>query len=216
MRGGSREKHGASFNRGSKDIMKNTRNTMLVSFGVAAIAAMAMTACGSDKTEPGKDTGHTAAPAQTSAPAAVTNAPAATTAPAATSSAITNAPAPAATGPNGRSAVPTLDEWNAASDVTVKGSSKLGCETRMVREWLRVSCRGKNATGGEPSNVTLKKGGGHGDTFTFARNKVASLVCPFVDGTDIVAEFEWTDSKHELVVSWPHGAPTPPSKGEFR
>ena len=33
---------------------------------------------------------------------------------------------------------------------------------------------------------------------------------------DIVAEFAWTDKKMELVVSWPHGAPTPPSKGEFR
>src|SRR5687768_13823004 len=47
--------------------------------------------------------------------------------------------------PGGRSAVPTLDEWNAQTkEVTVRGSSKLNCETKMVREWLRVSCRGKN------------------------------------------------------------------------
>ena len=85
-----------------------------------------------------------------------------------------------------------------------------------MREWLRISCRGKNDTGGEPVSVTIKKGGGKGDTFTFAANKVASLVCPYVDGVDIAAEFAWTDKKQELVVSWPHGAPMPPLKGEFR
>ena len=194
---------------------KQAKQTLL-SFGAMVIAAAAMTACGSDKTEPGKDApATTAAPAKTNAPAAITNAPA-TNAPAAATSAPEPTAAPAAAGPNGKSAVPKLDEWNAASEVPVKGASKLGCETKMVREWLRVSCRGKNDTGGEPKAVTITKGGGKGETFTFAANKVASLVTTFVDGTDLVAEFEWTDAKHELIVSWPHGAPTPPSKGAFK
>lgn len=187
--------------------------TKLLSFGAIVIAAAALSACGSDKTEPGKDApATTAAPAKTTTPAATATAASTAAAPATA----TATAAPAATGPNGRSAVPKLDEWNAASEVIVKGAKPLGCETKMVREWLRVSCRGKNGTGGEPKAVTLTKGGGKGDTFTFAANKVSSLVCPFVDGTDIRAEFEWSDSKKTLVVSWPHGAPEPPAKGEFR
>ncbi len=197
--------------------MNNHVKHTLLSFGAIAIAAAALTACGSDKTEPGKDApATTAAPAKTNPPAAVTNAPAATSAAATADPTPAPTTAPAAAGPNGKSAVPKLDEWNAASEVPVKGASKLGCETKMVREWLRVSCRGKNDTGGEPKAVKVTKGGGKGEDFTFASNKVASLVTTFVDGTDLVAEFEWTDAKHELVVSWPHGAPTPPSKGTFK
>jgi hypothetical protein len=98
----------------------------------------------------------------------------------------------------------------------VKGSSALNCETKMVREWLRVSCRGKNDTGGKPTAVTLTRGGGKGDTFTFASKDVASLVCPFVDGVHFEAEFKWTDKKKKLVVKWPHGAPKPPAMGVFQ
>jgi hypothetical protein len=173
---------------------------------IAAVLAAALTACGSNK-DPEKD------PAMQPTAATIGGKP--STAFAAGTGA-QPPPPPAAAGPNGRSAVPTTDEWNAAKEVGVKGSTKLNCETKMVREWLRVSCRGKNDTGGEAKNVTIKKGGGRGDTFTFAANKVTSLICPFVDGTDLVAEFEWTDKKQELIVSWPHGAPMPPLKGEFR
>lgn len=198
-----------------KNVARSRRNT-LVSFMAAALAVGALTACGSDKSDPTKD--NPPAPGGQTAAAATNNpTPAATSAaPAATSAAVNTTP-PAATGPNGRSAVPTVAEWNAETkEVGVKGSSKLNCETKMVREWLRVSCRGKNDTGGEPKGVRITKGGGRGDTFTFASGGVASLVTPFVNGTDLAAEFEWTDKKMELVVSWPHGAPMPPLKGEFR
>src|SRR5687767_10353928 len=67
----------------------------------------------------------TAAPKTT---AAATNA--AATAAATSTAASTVAPLPA-----GRSAVPTLDEWNnLKKEVTVKGSSALNCETKIVRE----------------------------------------------------------------------------------
>lgn len=187
-------------------------------FALAALA-FALAGCGnSDKPDKDKPA---APPAQTPAtqgggqvaPGQIAANPANT--PAATAVNATP-PAAAAPGPNGRSTVPSLDEWNAAKEIGVRGSTKLNCETKMVREWLRISCRGKNDTGGEPTGVTIKKGGGRGDTFTFAGNKVASLVCPFVDGTDIAADFTWTDKKQELVISWPHGAPMPQLKGEFR
>ncbi len=203
-----------------KNSAQPSRKGTLV-FAATAMVAFALTACGSDKADPSKDpaapgpkssAGATnAAPAQTNSPVTNTPQPNATNVPAPATA------APAATGPNGRSAVPTMAEWSAETkEVGVKGSTKLNCETKMVREWLRVSCRGKNDTGGEPKAVSIKKGGGRGDTFTFASGGVASLVCPYVDGVDLAAEFEWSDKKMELVVSWPHGAPMPPLKGEFR
>jgi hypothetical protein len=116
----------------------------------------------------------------------------------------------------GKSKVPTIAEWNAVTkEVTVKGSSKLNCETKMVREWLRVSCRGKNHTGGEPTGVTVVSGGGRGEDFAFTGSGVSSLVVRFVEGVDLKARFSWSDRSHTLRVWWPRGAPEPPPKGEF-
>jgi hypothetical protein len=207
---------------------RRLHQSALLSFVTAAIVAASITGCGSEKSDPARENPPAPVKAAGTGGPAGNYAPAGNQAPAGGNTTAINAPGPtgasipgqsptpAAAGPNGRSAVPTVEEWTGAKEIGVKGSTKLNCETKMVREWLRVSCRGKNDTGGEPKNVTMRKGGGRGDTFVFAGNKVASLVCPFVNGTDIVADFEWTDKKKELVVSWPHGAPEPPLKGEFR
>jgi hypothetical protein len=110
--------------------------------------------------------------------------------------------------------VPSLEEWNAVGEVTVKGSSALSCETKMVREWFRVSCRGKNDSGGTPTTVKVTKGGGAG-TYAYAVGGVTSLVTPYIDGTDLEAVFSWTDKSHKLVLSWPKGASKPPIHGVF-
>ena len=116
----------------------------------------------------------------------------------------------------GRSTVPTPDEWRAVTkEVTVRGSGALNCETKMVREWLRVSCRDKNPTGGTPTGVNVTSGGGQGDDFTFAAGGVASLVVRFVEGVSIDAVFAWTDESRTLHVAWPRGAPEPGDKGVF-
>ncbi len=116
-----------------------------------------------------------------------------------------------------RSSVPSTAEWNAQTrEVVVRGSSALNCETKMVREWLRISCRGKNQTGGEPTGVVVSKGGGRGDDFVFTGNKVASLVVRFVPGVDLEARFSWTNKSSTCRVWWPRGAPEPPYKGTFR
>lgn len=115
---------------------------------------------------------------------------------------------------SGRSPVPQLNEWAAVKEVTVKGSSSLGCETKMVREWLRVSCRGKNSTGGTPTSVVVLKGR-RSDTFTYASGGVTSLVAPFEDGADIEATFSWTNVSHKLVARWPRGSAKPVVVGTF-
>lgn len=125
--------------------------------------------------------------------------------------------APAAGADGGKSAVPTTDEWNAVKkEITVSGSGKLNCETKQLREWIRVSCRDPNDSGGSPTGVRVTKGGGRGDDFVFTAPKVASLVFRFVDGVHLEAEFTWTDKKQTLIVDWPHGAPEPPAKGRFQ
>lgn len=119
--------------------------------------------------------------------------------------------------PSGKSAVPTTEEWNAQTrEVTVLGSGKLNCETKQVREWIRVSCKGKNDTGGEATGVKVTKGGGRGDDFVFASGGVASLVYRFYEGQSLEAEFKWTDKTKTLVVAWPNGAPEPPARGAFK
>lgn len=114
----------------------------------------------------------------------------------------------------GRSAVPTLEEWNAVTkEVNVKGSSALQCETKMLREWLRVSCRGKNDTGGTPTSVITQKGGF--GAYLFASGGVTSIVLPFVEGIDATFLFSWTDKVHPLHLRWPHRSPMPSFLGEF-
>lgn len=185
--------------------------------GASAIAA-AVSGCGGGE-HSASGSAATATAANTSAPAkpASTGTGASTGGlAAAATAAATGTGSAAPEGPAGRSKVPTQEEWSAAKEVGVKGSTKLSCETKMVREWLRVSCKGKNDTGGEPTGMTIKKGGNNGTTFTNSQAGLTSLVVAYIDGVDLVAEFVWTDKKSELVVSWPHGAPEPPLKGEFR
>ena len=112
------------------------------------------------------------------------------------------------------SQVPTAQEWDAVGEVTVKGSSALNCETKMVRDWFRASCRGKNDTGGVPTTVKVVSGR-KPETFQYAVGGVTSIVTLFTEGTHLEAVFSWTDKSHKLVLDWPKGAPKPPILGVF-
>jgi len=107
--------------------------------------------------------------------------------------------------------LPTAGEWNAVKEeVVVKGSSALGCETKMVREWLRISCRGKNDHGGSPVGVSITKGGEGGNAMTFRDKGLVSLVMRFERGTSLEAMFFWTDRSHKLHANWPAGQSAAP------
>ena len=143
-----------------------------------------------------------------------TGAGGASKAPAGTTAAAPAPPPSPIAPPSGRSAMPTLAEWGSMKEVTVKGSSALRCETKMVREYLRVSCRDKNDTGGTPTTVKVVKGG-RGEALLFASGGVTSMIIPFVEGIDAEAEFSWTDKSHKLALTWPRGAPKPTVLGTF-
>lgn len=124
------------------------------------------------------------------------------------------ATASAAALPPGRSSVPTLDEWNATTkEVTVKGSSALGCETKMIREYLRVLCRGKNDTGGVPKHIVLQKG--IVENHIFVDREIVSLVVPYVEGINATFVFTWSDTTHPFVLKWPRGTAKPAIIGTF-
>jgi hypothetical protein len=110
--------------------------------------------------------------------------------------------------------VPTPQEWDAVGEVTVKGSSALSCETKMIRDWFRAACRGKNDTGGRPTTVKVVAGRLPG-TFEYAVGGVTSLVTPFMDGTHLEAVFSWTDKSHKLVLDWPKDKPKPQILGVY-
>ncbi|MBL8743768.1 MAG: hypothetical protein JNK04_21815 [Myxococcales bacterium] len=134
----------------------------------------------------------------------------------ATPSASGSAPAPTATSLPGHSPVPTTAEWEAASEVTVINSSKLGCETKALREWVRVNCKGKNDTGGQANSVSIHKGNEKNELFTYTTVGLASLVFPFSTGTDVQATVGWDDGKSSKFTSqWPNGSPKPAAYGKF-
>lgn len=115
--------------------------------------------------------------------------------------------------PSGHSKVPGLDEWNAVPrEITVRHSTSLGCETKMLREWLRVSCRGRGQLG-VPISVSINRQQGQQAYKLATPGALTSLVAQVVRGKTLEASFVWENGgahrSATLLVSWPHGAPKP-------
>lgn len=170
-----------------------------LTFIVAACAAL--TACRSEKSPSDDAKASPTTPVKPSPAATNTSAPAATTA----AQAPTQAPAPAAQG--GHTAVPTTAEWAAVGEVNVKNSTSLGCETKMIREWLRVSCSTK-VNSNPPKSINVVRPAGDKEFFTFTTSDLMSLVMPVRPGVDAEVKFVWRGSgARTLRVTWPAGAP---------
>ena len=111
------------------------------------------------------------------------------------------------------SKVPTIAEWNAVPrEINVSGSGSNNCETKMLREWLRVSCR-KHVDHGDPGQVDTFSGGQQHFQFPAAgqpASGVVSVVVQVVKQKKFRAKFHWADT-HEatLKVSWPGDAADP-------
>lgn len=113
-----------------------------------------------------------------------------------------------------RSPVPTVAEWEAAPAARVTGAEAVGCSARSVREWLRVSCRGKPARLGAPTSIEITSGG-RTDTYRFAKGGVTSIVTPFVAGARVEAELGWQRGHRTLYLSWPAGSAAPAVAGSI-
>jgi hypothetical protein len=99
--------------------------------------------------------------------------------------------------PDGRSWPPTDDEWAAAGECTVKGSTAAKCSTKLVREWLSVDCTNED----EPLGGITLTAGGHGD----AHISGDRLLIPVLEGDATRARFDWAKSYRELTLDYPKG-----------
>ena len=105
--------------------------------------------------------------------------------------------------PQGRSAVPSAWEWERSTERVVKGSSAAGCETKQIREWLKVTClKGKEWA---PAGVEVVAGG-EGDAHGISGGDTAVVLAPVVVGKNVRARFYWQTHTQDLIVQWPADA----------
>jgi hypothetical protein len=204
---------------------------------VLPVLACSVLALACQNSDPGGTSAPTASAVRT-APPATTTAPERTTAAATTSALAPASPAPsssaAAAAATSSTAVPeaappseppTGGEWETAKEVVVTGSTALGCETKRVRDWVRVRCDKPNDTGGTPVSVKLQKTEViHGtdvknhrkNVKTSGEDDTPTLIAQYIDGADVEALFSWTDKQKVLVLWWPGGKPEPRQLGAFK
>lgn len=99
--------------------------------------------------------------------------------------------------PEGRSRVPSVEEFRRTPENVVRGSGKAGCETVQIDEWLRVQCR--KGPGNTPRRAMLVQGSR--DSFFNANADVMSVVAPVVPGTPLVVDLIWADRTQRLTAT---------------
>ena len=112
-----------------------------------------------------------------------------------------------------RTKVPKKPDFDKEPDAKAAGNDA-GCEVRQKDEWVRVSCRKANATGGKPTAVWATRGKTK-DTYLYANNGVTSVVLPLLPGTDFEAKFSWTDAVYSVQVRWLDGQGKPDTVAHF-
>ncbi|HUJ63854.1 MAG TPA: SGNH/GDSL hydrolase family protein [Kofleriaceae bacterium] len=114
------------------------------------------------------------------------------------------APPPAQPLASDRSPVPVPAVWKQAPEVIVAGSTAANCETKQVREWLRVQCT--RTDGNWPSKIVVEQDDGH-EALTIAMPQEVSALIPIVPGRQFVATISWQDVTRVLRVGWANGKP---------
>ncbi|HEY0480650.1 MAG TPA: hypothetical protein VGD37_24205 [Kofleriaceae bacterium] len=105
-----------------------------------------------------------------------------------------------------RSPVPPPDLFKHAPEVIVTGSSDAGCETKQIREWLRIQC--PRTTRARPLGLEVVRDDGH-EAMALVMPSEVSLLVPVVEGRELTATVTWSDASRVLHVAWPAGAKRP-------
>lgn len=114
--------------------------------------------------------------------------------------------APAPGFPEGRSVLPSAEEWAHTQEATVRGSSAAHCETVRVREWLRVTCLPAGRV--RPTGITVIEGD-EGEVLTVVTGDAADFITPLRPGATVRADFHWSDRTQTLEVTWAEDAEEP-------
>jgi hypothetical protein len=112
--------------------------------------------------------------------------------------------------------VPKPEAWSAAKEIAVSGSDAHGCETKQLREFIRVVCR--------PNTVTGKALSASWDPFTVyaassyavAGEGAAVLLSRYVEGTAAKAAIRWERTTATLLLEWPQGQKEPRVRGSIK
>ncbi|MBK8257830.1 MAG: hypothetical protein IPK82_34830 [Polyangiaceae bacterium] len=110
---------------------------------------------------------------------------------------------------------PALKDWAAAKEVGVKGSSAVGCETRLSGDWFRMVCRQSSGTGKAVSGAAIsgfdpKKG------YVVSGKGATVVVTQFVKGSDIAVDLAWEKTFGRVNLLWPKDmSRTPAVLGEI-
>ncbi len=94
--------------------------------------------------------------------------------------------------PQERSPVPEPRDWLEAQEIVVRGSSKAGCWTLQIQEWLRITCR--DAPGNHPTGIDVD----HPEARVVVTEYAATLVVPLT--RDLTADFHWDKRTQTLHV----------------
>jgi hypothetical protein len=119
--------------------------------------------------------------------------------------------------PAARTAKPLDTDWDlaTATTATIVGGTPIGCEAKEIKEWVRVHCKGVDATRGTPSAVIIDEGAVENETFATATQGTATLVFSFIEGRNVKATFAWTKEKRGFTAEWIQGQPKPANRGTF-
>jgi hypothetical protein len=101
--------------------------------------------------------------------------------------------------PGPRSKAPTRAEMDAADHLEVEGAKELGCDVRMVREWLEIACRGSAAKA--PTYLAVTKGKSKDTLLATIPGTSMSVLTPYEPGIELEATFYWADKSRKLALA---------------
>lgn len=101
----------------------------------------------------------------------------------------------------GLSEPPNEAGWDAAKSALVTGSDALGCTTKIAPDWFFMRCGGKV----EVRGLEVEKGRRKTQTKATFADGVATLLTPYVEGTDLRLRLDLADGARFLVVRWAPG-----------
>jgi formylglycine-generating enzyme required for sulfatase activity len=110
---------------------------------------------------------------------------------------------------------PTQREWdNETIDVGVVGSLPIGCESRKVRDWVRLVCTGGHPVRGIPKDAKVTRSAGPPeDTSVKIEGDRLTALWRFAPGTDLEVDLGFALSSHTLTSRWPTGEAEPVARG---
>lgn len=116
------------------------------------------------------------------------------------------APAPAVT----TSPMPVPAQWNAAPEILVPGSTAAGCETKRIREWIRVLCLPREYHDVQSAPQRLEVVQDHARRVAvMPMPSSTALTVALAPGDSLEAVVTWKHAVRRFTVAWEAGADAP-------